>query len=149
MLFIACQPSNRLSIFLLQKFLSLLNKSSFHSAQIYCYKVLKRIMNLELAVSFPVNFNEYHIWSMTNCWTLGNRGPFNPYSDRLFFCSLKKKKKSLILTLKKRTIFFSFFSLSDADENAFRGGFSAQQKVSIQPDNRIKRRIRCSLIFRD
>lgn len=61
MLFIACQPFNRLSIFLSQKFLRLLNKSWFHSAQIYCYKVLKRIMNLELAVSFPVNFNEYHI----------------------------------------------------------------------------------------
>lgn len=147
MLFIACQPSNRLSIFLLPKFLSLLNKSSFHSAQIYCYKVLKRIMNLELAVSFPVNFNEYHIWSMTNCWTLGNRAPFNPYWARVFFHSLKK---IFDFDIKEaHDIFFSFSPLSDADENAFRGGFSAQQKLSIQPDNRIKRRIRCSLIFRD
>lgn len=47
-------------------------------------------MNLELAVSFPVNFNEYHIWSMTNCWTLRNRGPFNPYSAGIFR-SLEKK----------------------------------------------------------
>lgn len=142
MLFIACQPSNRLSIFLLQKFLSLLNKSSFHSAQIYCYKVLKRIMNLELAVSFPVKFNEYHIWSMTNCWTLGNRGPFNPYSHGLF----RSLKKNFDFDIKEAQGFFSFFN---ADENAFRGGFSAQQKLSIQLDNRIKRRIRCSLIFRD
>lgn len=144
MLFIACQPSNRLSIFLLQKFLSLFNKSSFHSAQIYCYKVLKRIMNLELAVSFPVNFNEYHIWSMTNCWTLGNRGPFNPYSARLF-----SKPKIFDFDIKETHDFLFLFPLSGADKNAFRGGFSAQQKRSIQPDNRIKRRIRCSLIFRD
>lgn len=144
MLFIACQPSNRLSIFLLQKFLSLLNKSSFHSAQIYCYKVLKRIMNLELAVSFPVNFNEYHIWSMTNCWTLGNSGP--PFG-RAFFAASKFKKKIFDFHIKEAQFFL--FSLSDADENAFQGGFSVQQKLSIQSDNRIKRGIMCSLIFRD
>lgn len=149
MLFIACQPSNRLSIFLLQKFLSLFNKSSSHSAQIYCYKVLKRIMNLELAVSFPVNINEYHIWSMTNCWPLSNRGPFNPPIAPSFYRSRnkkKKKKESLILTLKERKFFLFLF---DADENAFRWGFSAEQNFSIQPDNRIKRRINSSLIFRD
>lgn len=108
MLFIACQPSNRLSIFLSPKFLSPLNKSSPHSAQIYCYKVLKRIMNLELAVSFPVNFNEYHIWSMTNCWTLSNRGPFNPYSAvALYFPAASNKRKSLILIKEAQDFFFS------------------------------------------
>lgn len=161
MLFITCQPSNRLSIFLSPEFLSPLNKSASHSAQIYCYKVLKRIMNLELAVSFPVNFNEYHIWSMTNCWTHSNRGPFNPYSavapsPPKF--TVGKKEKPLIFAIKKRRIPFPFLSFflsstpSDADENAFRGFFfplSTQQKLSIQPDNRIKRRISRGLIFRD
>lgn len=152
MLFIACQPSNRLSIFLLPKFLSPLNKSSSHSAQIYCYKVLKRIMNLELAVSFPVNFNEYHIWSMTNRWTPSNRGPFNPHSAGLFFHSLelKKKKKIFDFDIKEaHHFFFSLFSFWCGWKCFPRGFFSAQQKLSIHPDNRIKRRIRCSLIFRD
>lgn len=148
MLFIACQPSNRLSIFLLQKFLSLFNKSSSHSAQIYCYKVLKRIMNLELAVSFPVNINEYHIWSMTNCWTLSNRGPFNPPFAPSFYRSLNKKK-IFDFDIKGAQDFFFFLFLFDADENAFRWGFSAEQNFSIQPDNRIKRGISPGLIFRD
>lgn len=154
MLFIACQPSNRLSIFLFQKFPSLFNKSSSHSAQIYCYKVLKRIMNLELAVSFPVNINEYHIWSMTNGWTLSNRGPFNPPpppppSLHLFIAAaIIKKKKIFDFDIKGARVFFFLF-LFDADENAFRWGFSAEQNFSIQPDNRIKRRISSSLIFRD
>jgi len=149
MLFIACQPSNLLSIFLLQKFLSLLNKSSFHSAQMYCNKVLERIMNLELAVSFPVNLNEYHIWSMTNCWTLGNRGPFNPYSAGLF-AKPKKKKKIFDFDIKEAHDFPPSFSpFMMGIKKAFRGGFSAQQKLSIQLVNRIKRRIRCSVIFRD
>lgn len=131
MLFIACQPSNRLSIFLLQKFLSLLNKSSSHSAQIYCYKVLKRIMNLELAVSFPVNFNEYHIWSMTNCWTLSNRGPFNPHSVGLFFHSLKKKKKKKEIfdfDIKEAQVFFFSFSPFWCGWKCFPRGVSLHNK---------------------
>lgn len=48
---------------------------------------------------------------MTNCWTLCNRGPFNPYSAGLFFAPSNKKKKSLILTLKKRKFFFFFLPL--------------------------------------
>lgn len=147
MLFIACQASNRLSIFLLQKFPSLLNKPSFHSAQIYCYKVLKRIMNLELAVPFPVNFNEYHIWSMTNCWTLRNRGPFNPHSAGLFL--LQSLKEIFDFDLKGSPFYSSSFHPFLLRIKMLSEGVFAQQKPSIQPDNRIKRMIRCSLIFRD
>lgn len=69
-----------------------------------------------------------------------------PRSLHLFIGAIKKK--SLILTLKERRFFFFLF-LFDADENASRWGFSAEQNFSIQPDNRIKRRISSSLIFRD
>lgn len=66
-----------------------------------------------------------------------------------FFSHPQIKKKIFDFDIKEAHDFFFLFSLSDADENAFRGGFCAQQKLSIQPDNRIKRRIKCSLIFRD
>lgn len=45
---------------------------------------------------------------MTNCWTLSNRGPFNPLLGRAFAIS-KKKKKIFDFDIKEAPDFFFFF----------------------------------------
>lgn len=45
---------------------------------------------------------------MTNCWTLRNRGPFNPYSDGIFFfLAAEVIKKIFDFDIKEAR--FSFF----------------------------------------
>lgn len=47
---------------------------------------------------------------MTNCWTLSNRGPFNPYSAGAFFPpSQPQIKKIFDFDIKEAQDFFFFF----------------------------------------
>lgn len=113
--FTTCQPANRLSIFLFGKFLGLLNKSWFLSAQIYCYKVLKRIMNLELAVSFQLS-----LMNIIEAWQIaGLRVIWDHLTSVRPSLLVQSNKISLILTFKKSAIVL--FTLSNEAEHAFYG----------------------------